>query len=72
MRGRLKVLLMAAVVGMTGGACGSVERLVGPEGGRADADGAVPAFDGGTPVMDSASAAADSTGRWGGGLGSGT
>ena len=65
MRGWTKALLLALALAAAAGACGRTGDLTGPGADR-------------TPSLDEASLdqppapPADSTGRWGGGLGSGT
>lgn len=68
MRGWTKVLLLGAVL-VAGGACGSASRLTEPEAAPS-ADLLPPPEPG--DVLHDGPPPADTTGRWGGGLGSGT
>jgi hypothetical protein len=63
MRGLKKVLLLAGVLAVVAGACGRAEQLTAP-GERPPATDLAPHDDPPLPP--------DTTGRWGGGLGSGT
>lgn len=74
MRGWMKLLLALALTAVAG-ACGQAERLASPDAARSTADGVPwPGGGGQAPQDDNTPPppAADSTGRWGGGLGSGT
>ncbi|HST57114.1 MAG TPA: hypothetical protein VLK84_00410 [Longimicrobium sp.] len=70
----MKMLLLAGALIAAAGACGQAERLAAPDGGRPAADAAPLPGDGGQAPRDETPPppAADTTGRWGGGLGSGT
>lgn len=71
MRGWMKVLLLAAVLGLAG-ACGRAPGLTEPEAAPS-ADVLAPPPAGGEVLGDDPPPPpADTTGRWGGGLGSGT
>lgn len=75
MRGKMKVLLLAGVLAAVAGACGQVDRLVTPDVGLPAADVAPTADGVGETLQHDAPPPpppADTTGRWGGGLGSGT
>lgn len=74
MRGWMKTLLLAVALTAAAGACGQAERLAAPDAGRPAADAAPLPGDSGQAPRDETPPAepADSTGRWGGGLGSGT
>ncbi len=67
MRGWMKALLLAALVGAVAGACARAGEIAAP-------DGAGPQMNGGaTPPQDSTggTTASDTTGRWGGFIGGG-
>jgi hypothetical protein len=74
MRGLKKVVLLAIVMAAAAGACGRAERLTAPDERAPAADLAPLPDTGGLLPRDEAPppAPADTTGRWGGGLGSGT
>jgi hypothetical protein len=72
MRGLKKVVLLAIVLAAAAGACGRAEQLTAPDE-RPAADLAPLPDDGGLlPRDEPPPPPADTTGRWGGGLGSGT
>ena len=66
MRGWMKALLLAALVGAVAGACARAGEIAAP-------DGAKPRLNGGTTPPDptGGSTASDTTGRWGGFIGGG-
>lgn len=68
-----KVLLLATLL-TAAGACGRSEHLTSPEAGSAPSADVVPlpVSGGGVLQDDPPPPPADTTGRWGGGLGSGT
>jgi hypothetical protein len=70
----MKMLLLALALTAAAGACGQAERLASPDAGRPAADAVPVQGDGGQAPRDETPppAQADTTGRWGGGLGSGT
>lgn len=73
MRGLKKVVLLAIVLAAAAGACGRAERLTAPDERPPATDLApLPDDDGLLPRDESPPPPADTTGRWGGGLGSGT
>lgn len=71
MRG-LKKVVLAIVLAAAAGACGRAERLTAPDERTPAADLAPLPDDGGLLPRDEPPPPADTTGRWGGGLGSGT
>lgn len=73
MRGWTKALLLAVVLAAAAGACGRADHLTSPDDGRTPSADLAPLPDGGlAPLDEPPPPPADSTGRWGGGLGSGT